>query len=247
MFSRWIAVVVIVSLGLGILPVCARAAPMGVYTGMTGQVTSLDHIVWELVDLQPGTPIGVEFDVMQDPSLAEVSPGTLTMADFGYMAMSVSSAGTRLDFPGYVAWYDKFPNAIVLRDNVRNEAGDLVDVVDISGGGIPEYSTARYTLDIHLEFASTTFGEPDAWSILAVQDAPLLAGTLHLNRYQWQMDPGPQISNLDATLNSFDMHFVGPGSEIPAVPEPDQWALLLIGLAGPAGLFGMRRLRRRVA
>ena len=88
----------------------------------------------------------------------------------------------------------------------------------------------------YLEFGADTFDGLDAWSILAVDDAQLLGGTIYLNRVAEGWDGTFVNSKLVADVSGFDASFAGPGAEVPAVPEPGQYALLLAGLAGMVAL-----------
>lgn len=228
--TKWIAALV-----LGALPLSALASPLVMYSDTRGQVTAIDRSFYELgSDQQVGAPIIVNFDFETNTSFATTGPGTwATQPASAFYYFGVTVAGTHLDFPSSDTSSDpSLFNQITLRDNVRNAAGDLVDVFELSARARLRNNTASYFLDTHLEFAADTFGDPDNWSILALEEAQLTGGTLHLLRVLDREEPPFTFSHLTANLSGFDVRFDGPGTEIPAVPEPGQFALLLAGLAG---------------
>jgi|GEM_PF-2525857 len=239
----WIAALV-----LGALPLSAFAEPLGVSTRTSGLVTSIDNHFHELGGaLQPGMPIYVDFDHETNTSFATLESGTwATMPASGFFqfGVTVGSAYLGLRSPDTSGDPNLF-NQFRLRDDVRNAAGELVDVFELTARAHTQYDSVTYTFSANLEFAPTTFDDLDNWSILAVQDAALLGGTLHLNRISVGWDGGWTSSDLHANVNRFDARFDGPGAVVPVpvpvpVPEPGQYALLLAGLMGMACTRALR-------
>lgn len=236
MFARWIA-----ALLLGLLPVSLLANPLVVDSSTSGRITAIDKGYFYGLGgaVQIGAPITVEFHVEQNTWSPTIGPGTFTTApQFFYHAFGVTIGSSRFDFrpPSY---HDpQLANQIGLQDNVLNAAGNLVDVFELTARG-RDFPNELYTMKARLEFASGTFSDPDAWSILAVEDAPLLGGTIYLNRFSEGWDATFTNDTLYADVNRFDVHFSGPAAEVPAVPEPGQYALLL------AGLVAIAAVRRR--
>lgn len=233
----------ITTLALGVLPVFAIAEPLVAHTTTTGQVTAVNNSPYEIGAPQPGTPITVRFDAEYNTSYPTVTPGTFTVTDWMFFRFGITAGSTTLDLqvPPYSDW--RTQNAITLRDNVRNAAGDLVDVFELTAGAHPQFPNVTYTLSTHLEYAPTTFNSLNQWSILAVEDAPLLRGTIQLDRDAEGWDGTWVFGNLRATVSGFDAQFAGPGAEVPCVPEPGQAALLLIGLLGAALMRALARQR----
>lgn len=233
--AKWIA-----ALALGSLPLSALAEPLSVSTRTTGQVTTLQNSFYELGGgVQPGAPLTVDFAVETNTSMATAVDGAWTTLPQSYFdSFGVTVGGTRLDLRS-ASYYDpQVLNQIQLRDNVRNAAGDLVDVFELSARAHTQYPNVTYSMTAHLEFGADTFDGLDAWSILAVDDAQLLGGTIYLNRVTEGWDGTFTSSSLVADVGGFDASFGGPGAEVPAVPEPGQYAMLLAGLAGA---FVLRR------
>jgi hypothetical protein len=237
----WIAALV-----LGALPVSAFAEPLGVNTRTSGRITSIENHFHELGGaLQPGMPIYVDFDHETNTSFATLESGTwATMPASGFFRFSVTVGSSYLglrspDTSGDPNLFNQFR----LRDDVRNAAGQLVDVFELTARAHTQYDSVTYTFSANLEFAPTTFDDLDNWSILAVQDAALLGGTLHLNRISVGWDGSSTSSDLHANVNGFDAHFDGPGAIVP-VPEPGQYALLFAGAMAMAGAQVLRRAKK---
>jgi len=229
--ANWIAALV-----LGSLPLSVLAEPLAVYTSTSGQVTALHNSFPEFgLGLQPGMPITVDFDGEYNTSFATVESGTFTTRPGAFFyAFGVTIGGTRLDFGPPAAYDPLLLNQIQLQDNVPGAAGNLVDVFELSARAHTQYANVTYTMTAHLEFAPGTFSDLDAWSILAVEDAQLLGGTIALQRFNGSNDGTYTNGSLTADVRGFDVHFEGPGAGVHPVPEPGQYAMLLAGLAGAA-------------
>lgn len=229
--AKWIA-----ALALSSLPLSVLAEPLSVSTSTTGQVTTLNNSFHELGSgLQPGAPITVDFAGETNTSMATAGDGTWTTLPQPYFdSFGITVGGTRLGLRSPSNYDPRLLNQIQLQDNVRNAAGDLVDVFELTARAHTQYENVTYTMTAHLEFGADTFGDLDAWSILAVDDAQLLGGTIYLNRVSEGWDGTFVRSSLVANVSGFDASFGGPGAEVPAapVPEPGQYAMLLAGLAG---------------
>lgn len=223
---KWMAAMAVAALSLS-----AQAEPLHIYTDLTANVTAINNTFYELDNgLQPGMPIGVSFDTEDSFSPANVHGNVLTSQPTQYFwNLGLSSSGHSL---GFAETYFGPPiTQFRLEDDVRNASGDLVDVFEFNVGASLGINLT-YTLKERLEFAATTFDGLDEWSILSLANAPLLSGTLHVHRVAEGWDATFSISDLDADVTSFAARFEGPGAQIPCIPEPGQYALLLAGLAG---------------
>ncbi|WP_208280181.1 hypothetical protein [Massilia oculi] len=234
----WIAALV-----LGALPLCAFAEPLGVNTHTSGRITSIENSFHELGGaLQPGMPIHIDFDHETNTSFSTLESGTwATMPASGFFQFGVTVGAAYLglrspDTSGDPNLFNQFR----LRDDVRNAAGDLVDVFELTARAHAQYDSVTYTFSANLEFAPSTFDDLDNWSILALKDALPLAGTMHLNRVAEGWDGTLVVSDLFADLSGFDARFEGPGAVVP-VAEPAQYALLLAGLMAMAGSGAARQ------
>ena len=225
--TTWIS-----ALMLGALPVLTHAEPLATFTASSGQISALESEYWNFGRLQVGMPISVQFDFEVNTSYSKVEPGVFMMEAQGFYTFNLTANGVDQYFtPNYTGPRTR----ITLRDNATNAAGEVVDVLDLSAE-VGDVSIERYRMATHLEFGATTFNGLDAWSILGLEDAPLRAGTFHLDYYRRREDPPPVsfYNGLDANLGNVDVRFYGPGTEVPSVPEPGAPAMLLAGLAGTA-------------
>jgi len=238
--SNWIAALV-----LGAFPLSTLADPLGIHTGTSGRITSTDNFPDLGGNQHAGAPVSVFFDVEYDMSLATVANGTLTtVPKWDLERFGISIGGTHLNIePNYMAPSPWIFNGIRLQDNVRNAAGKLVDVFELHGGAYTHWGIESYFVETHLEFCADTFSDLDAWSILALKDAKVLDGTLHFQRSVEGWDATWDFRHLYADIDDFDVRFDGPGAIPPPVPEPAQFALLLAGLTGMAGMHALRRRR----
>jgi len=236
--AKWMVAMI-----LGVLPVFGQAQVLDVFSETSGHVTASDGPHWQFGDVDPGEPVTVNFDVRHWPTDATVEAGTLTLQSLEFFSFGVTVGGQHLDIPPPSSWSSLQPQStFALQDNVRNAAGDQVDVVDLVVPiGIPYSWGMHHRLTTHLEFAGDTFDGLDAWSILSLSDAPLLAGTLHLFLFEDRLDFPLPPANIYADLTGFTVRFAGPFTEVPAVPEPAPAGMLLAGLAGAV------LMRRRAA
>lgn len=223
--TTWIS-----ALMLGALPVFAHADPLATFTTSTGQISALESEYWNFGRVHLGTPISMQFDFEVNPSYSTVEPGVFLMETQGFYSFNLHADGVDQYFsPDYSG-----PRTMItLRDNATNAAGAVVDVLDLSAQ-VGDVLTERYRMATHLEFGATTFHGLDAWSILGLENAPLNAGTFHLDYYRSSYDATFVHNALDADLGNFAVRFYGPGTEVPGVPEPGALAMLLAGLAGTA-------------
>lgn len=230
-FAKWIGALV-----LGALPVFAHAQLLDVFTETNGHVTATDGYFWELLgngSIETGMPVSIQFNVGHWPPDATVEAGTLTMPTWGFRSFGVSVGDAHVDIdpapwgePGEQNW-------IRLQDNVRNASGDLVDVFELTVPAMSwVYYRTHYLLTTHLEFAADTFDNLEPRSILDLEDATLLGGTLHLKRFEDRIDIPRKPANIYADVDGFAVRFAGPYTEISPVPEPSHAAMLLSGLAG---------------
>lgn len=240
--STWIA-----TLFLGTLAWPALAAPLEVFTQSSGVVTSSDGIYVPGGNQQVGAPITVWYDVEHDMSTATIENGSLTTQPYWYFRrFGLTIGGNDFDIFGNTApfW---IPHQMRLKDNVINAAGELVDVFELTSSAEGRWGLETFTVNTHLEYSPDTFNDLDAWSILALEDATLLNGTLHLLQAIEDRDATFTLYyNLYASINDFNIHVDGPGSVPPAVPEPGQLALLLAGLTGMGGAHALRRRRAKL-
>lgn len=219
---------------LGALTAFANAEPLVTHTVATGQISGLDQNFSIFGNVQTGMPVSSQFDFEVNTSYALVTPGSFIMQTQGFHAFNMTVNGVYHQFDDYAYR----PTTIALQDDVTNSAGEVIDVLDLSTHA---GTSVLYTMTTHLEFGAATFTGLDAWSILALEDAPLLAGTIHLNYYSERYDGTFIQGNLYADIDAIGFQFTGPGADIPAVPEPGAPAMLLAGLAGTV------LLRRRAA
>lgn len=229
---KWVA-----ALALAALSASIHAEPLFLSTRISGAVTSTDNRFFELGYLQAGSPVTVDFANEANFDFSTIDGGTLTSATWGEVTRLAASSGAHLaEFDRTGPWSAASVNQIRLQDDVVNAAGELVDVFELRLYGQMYGGYVRYSLTQHLEFAPDTFGDLDAWSVLALAHAPLLGGTMEWTRESTSWDENYSNSTLSADATGFNIQFSGPGAEVPAVPEPGQYALLLAGLAGAAAL-----------
>jgi hypothetical protein len=230
--QSWIAALV-----LGALSLSAAAEPLGVNTRTTGRITSIENGFQELGGApQLGMPVHVDFNYETNTAFATLDSGgwaTMPASGFFQFSVSVGSALLGLRSPATSSDPTLF-NQFRLRDDVRNAAGDLVDVVELTARAHTQYDNVTYTFSANLEFAPRTFDDLDNRSILALDDARPRGGTMRLNRVAAGWDGTLVVSDLFADMNGFDARFEGPGAVMP-VAEPGQCALLLVGLMAMAG------------
>jgi hypothetical protein len=232
----------IMSIIMGTLALPALAEPLRVETHTSGTVTTLTGWFAELGRATTGAPVVVDFEREFNSSYGALDGNTFTLPRsnyFDYFAITAGDRQVRL-YPPYYNTAD-FLNTIQLQNDVRNAAGELVDVFELTVGA-SSGTTVHYTTTTRLEYAASTFGDLDAWSILAVKDAPLLAGTIHLHEVAEGWDGTIRSGDMVVEVNGFGVQFMGPGAEVPAVPEPARGAMLVAGIAGVA--LVRRRLSR---
>lgn len=239
--STWIAALFLYASSWSVL-----AEPLTVSSQTSGVVTYSEGIYGPGGNQQAGAPITVWYDIEHSMFGATIENGTLTTQPYSYFHRFGLTIGGA-DFP----IFDHFApfgmdHQMRLKDNFINAAGALVDVFELTASAQGRWGLETFTLNTHLEFRPDTFSGLDAWSILALEDATLLNGTLHLLQVIEDRDAiYTRYNNLNASINDFNVHFGGPGSVPPAVPEPGQLALLLAGLTGMGGAHALRRRRSR--
>lgn len=229
---KWVA-----ALALAALSASIHAEPLFLSTSISGAVTSTDNRIFELGYLQAGTPITVDFANEANFTFSAIDAGTLINQSMGeFTRFDVASGSHLAAFDRTPAWNNNPFNQIQLHDNVVNAAGEVVDGFELYLYGEMYGGYVRYSLVQRLEFSPDTFDGLDAWSVLALEHAPLLGGMMEWTREASSWD-GPDVRGaLSADVTGFSIQFSGPGAEVPAVPEPGQYALLLAGLAGAAAL-----------
>lgn len=226
---KWIVATI-----LGLLSLHALADPLRINASASGIVTTLSGTFPDLGGGAPGEHVVLDFEKEVSPSSSMVDGNTFTLpADSYFENFGIGAGGRYLGFRPTSGTSPESMNTIQLQDNVRNAAGDLVDVFELSVNTIIGTSV-YYTTTTHLEYAPATFGPLDEWSILAVRDAPMLRGTIHLHDIAESWDGTFRTGDMMVEVNDFAIQFAGPGAVVPAVPEPVHGAMLLAGLAGVA-------------
>lgn len=230
--AKWIAALVVAALSVSV-----HADPLMVYTNTAARITSVHNAFPELgYGLQAGTLAGVNFENEVNLSHATADGNGLTTTPSPYAwAYGIAADGYFLGLQTPQFWGGpESQNWMRLQDNVLNAAGQLVDVFELNARGATRFPDVTYSVLEHLEFAASTFNGLDAWSILALADTPLLRGTMQMQRVAEHWDATFSFSEMSADVTSFDVQFGGPGAQLPCVPEPGQYALLLAGLAAAA-------------
>lgn len=232
------------ALVIATLPLSALAEPLMLNLTTTGNVSAIDGSLYGLTPpMQTGASLTVDFATELDLSSATVTGNLFTTQPTNYFwNFGLAANGMHIGLQAGSSM-PSVPNQIALQDNVLNAANVLVDVFEMTSFGSNGNTT--YLVTQHLEFSPSTFEGLDAWSILALETAPLLEGTMHVSRVTEGWDATFHVTDIDADVNSFAIQFSGPGAEIPAVPEPGGYALLLAGLASVAGTRDLRRRLRQ--
>lgn len=226
---KWIAAMILATLSLPVL-----ADPLRITARVSGIVTTLSGSFPDLGGGAVGANLVLDFEKEVSPSSSMIDGNTFALPRDSYFDnFTISEENIHVGFLPTPGTSPESMNTIQLQDNVRNAAGDLVDVFELSVNTIIGTSV-YYTTTTHLEYAPATFGPLDEWSILAVRDAPMLRGTIHLHDIAESWDGTFRTGDMMVEVNDFAIQFAGPGTVVPAVPEPAHGAMLLAGLAGVA-------------
>ncbi len=216
-----------------------HAEVLTVHTDATGIITALNNQFPELgYGLPSNIPVTANVAFEFDTALATVNAGVFATKPTPYLEnFDVTANGNGAGLSDPLFWGN--PESwswIRLYDNVRNAAGNLVDVFELHALGQTVWANTTYQLSEHLEFAAATFDHPDASSLLALPQARLLSGTLNVLRIAEGWDATFYISKMDAELSGFNVSLTGLDGPMPCVPEPGQYMMLLAGLAGAAAM-----------